>query len=178
MTLDELNNLEVSLDDAEILNDLRVVIPHYFYNIEYDGETPIVTYIDLVGQSVGWESIRKYGRRTKIQKYQVMNAEFEEAYCENNKQKYAEPLQKATAKIIGSTDEKIAQCFGFELSQQHTLVNSDMELNDTFRVDNIVLEIRDGNPVVTLGLGECGALELINLFVIDTDLIDGENVIG
>jgi len=184
MNLVDQADLELTLDDTEIFNDLRVMIPHYYYDLSYidlggGNYQSVVTWRDLIYQSLDGPSVNKYGRRTKTQKFHVMDASFQEAYCENNKQKYAEPLQKAKAKIIGSDEFKIIQCLNTRLSEQYVLDNPVMELNDTFRVDSIILEIRPNQaPVLSLGLGEVQALELENLFIIDTDLIDGGHVIG
>ncbi len=172
-----LSDLIITLDDTEIRNDLRVMIPHYSYDLSYVGEAVTVNYRDLVYTSLDGDSINKYGRRSKVNKYQVMDETFQEAWCENQKQKYAEPYYWAEATIPGS-DANMLKCLATKVSSVVSLLNMVSGINNEYMVDSYMLEARQGYLAVKLGLREMDTEQQLTLFVIDADLIDGDHVIG
>jgi hypothetical protein len=112
----DLANLELTLDDREIFNDLRVMIPRYGHYWKQVGETTVITWYDLNYQSLDSESVDRYGRRTKLQKFHVMDASFAEACTENSKQKFHDPLQQAKARVIGKDAARILTCLTSKIS--------------------------------------------------------------
>jgi hypothetical protein len=180
--LTEFKDLVFSYDDTEIFNDLRVQIPNYNYELSYidvgNGNwQSVVKWRDLVYISLDSDSLNKYGRRTKLQKYHVMDESFQEAYCENNKQLYAEPKGKLEATLLG---KHIAEGLGAKLSQPFNIIAAALGLDTVCMPNAITIEVmpRIPVPMITISFDDTVALQTGNLFVIDTDLIDGEHVIG
>lgn len=174
----ELHDLKINLDDTEIRNDLRVLIPHYDYVITYVGEdVDTITYNDLILASIDSDSIQKYGRRSRINRYQIMDQTFQEAWAENQKQRYAEPFYNLEA-VIPGTDDNIAKCLNTKISDQLTVTETTSGINNEYMVDSYTLEVRPNFLSVKLGLRELNAIQQLDYFNIDVDLIDGEAVIG
>jgi len=178
----ELQDLTINLDDTEIKNDLRVLIPNYSYSGPWKEfgsiwYAPVLTYHDLVKASLDSESIRKYGRRSKINKYQVMDASFEEAWVENQKQKHAEPYYSLGATIPG-IDANVEKCLNTKISDVLTVTNAVSGIDNEYMVESYELEIRPGYLQCKLGLKEMDTDQQLDLFRIDTDSIDGDHIIG
>jgi hypothetical protein len=177
LTDSEIQDLTYTLDDAEIRNDLRVMVPNYRYVITWVGMAATVTYYNLVLTSLSSSSIDKYGRRTKVNKFQVINDEFVEAWCENSKQEYAEPYAEAEV-VLPGVDSNIVKCLSTKISDVFTLTNSTSGIDDKYKVSGYVLDVRPGYLKTTLKLNGLTALQQLSLFIVDTDLIDGDHVIG
>jgi len=179
--MNEFKELTLGYDDTEIFNDLRVMIPNYSYELAYidvggGNWQSVVRWNDLVYISLADDSLNKYGRRTKIQKYHVMDASFQEAYCENNKQLYAEPKGKIDITLLG---KHIAEGLAAKLSDLITIENTIAGLDSACIVNSITIEGTPGQPPrIKMSLGDTVALQTGNLFMIDTDLIDGDHIIG
>ena len=172
----ELHDLKINLDDTEIRNDLRVLIPHYDYVITYVGfDVDTVTYNDLVLTSIDSDSIKKYGRRSRINRYQIMDTTFQEAWAENQKQLYAEPYYSLQATL---SPEQIVKMLTTKVSDILTITETTSGVNNEYIVTNWVLEARPGFTTCTLGLKELDTDQQVSLFWIDTDSIDGDHILG
>jgi hypothetical protein len=176
LTTAELQNLKINIDDSEIRNDLRILIPHYDYELNYVGLlVDSVTYNDLVLTTVDSDSISKYGRRTKINKHQVMDKSFQDAWSGMQKQEYAEPFYSLQATL---SPEQITKMLTTKISDVLTVTETTSGVNNEYIVTNWVLEARPGITTCTLGLKELDTDQQIDLFWIDTDSIDGDHLLG
>jgi hypothetical protein len=176
-TLTEFKNLSYAIDDTEIYNDLRVQVPNYSYVITWVGLEATVTYSHLVITSLSGSSINKYGRRSKVNKFQVINDAFKETWVENTKQEKAEPYADVEI-VLSGTDDNIVYCLSINISDVLTLVNATTGINADYIVCGKELEMRLGFLEAILKLKAMTALQQTALFIIDTDLIDGDHVIG
>lgn len=180
MNSTELTDLKINLDDTEILNDLRVMVPRYSYDLTWEETGGVyhvtnVNYHDLIHTEIESDSIHKYGRRSKVNKYQVMDDSFKEAWAENQKQRSHEPLYDCDAVMVG---QNAINYLGTKVSDNVTLADSITGINNSYWVDSYVIEARPGRLTLKLGLKENTATQQLSLFVIDTDLIDGEHIIA
>lgn len=191
----DLKNLELTLDDSEIFNDLRVMVPRYGYNIltpgaynqlpggytyawVWGGDSIDLQYFDLVYRSLQSDSAAMYGRRTKVYKYHAMDASFAEGWAEACKQKFAGPRSKAKAVVIGADDERIVKCLSAKISDLENLTLAEAELDGDFYVDRIILDIRPSHISMGLEMREADPLQNLALFIVDTDVLDGAKVLG
>jgi len=172
-------DLDYEVRENDIWNDIRVMVPRY--DSEYilvDG----VWYrlpIDLVKRSTDGESINKYGRRTKTQKTHVINELFSEAYCEGEVLKRKEPYPKVRVKMIGKDAAEILNILSTGLSQRVNYMNLTSGLNSTGVIDSVQLDIDvDRIPRLTMMIDQLRPLDLLSWFIIDTDVIEGDHVIG
>jgi hypothetical protein len=165
LTDTELVDLKIQLDDTQILNDLRVMIPNYSYDLVYAESGGVyyvsdVNYQNLLYTSIEQGSINKYGRRSKINKYQVMDEVFQEAWCEAQKQKYAEPVQKLSVKMVGSDDANIIKALTLKVAQQVDYLYEPAGLSAWAEISSIVLEVNtDGMLRLELNLTDNVAIE-------------------
>jgi hypothetical protein len=174
-----LTNLKITYEINDVWNDARVMLPSYDYTLELVGETWIKSPINLQARATDGESINKYGRRTKTLNKPGINSYYAETYCQGAVDRYSEPMHKLDAKLIGKNAANIVLALNTKLSDQVTYINATSELNDTGIIDRLTLDIDlDGIPRLTMNITEARALELLNLFHIDVDLIDGTHVIG
>jgi len=174
----DISDLEVSLADTEIFNDARALIPRYEYAFDLSEEPYVAIPVDLVYRMADQDSINKYGRRTRIQKYHVMEQAFAEAYCAGTLDRYHEPMHKLRSRLIGKA-ENLLKILSFKVSDQVTFLHAPCGLNDTFILDSLAFEVDTSRvPILEVMLTEARPLELLDVFHIDADLIDGEHVIG
>lgn len=180
-TLTNYTDLKYQIDDKEVFNDIRVIMFHYAWDADLTTVPPYTFYpIDLQYVASDTDSINRYGRRTKLLKQAVPNINYGQPCCESNLDKFKEPMAITKTSFIGDNDTITAQCLGFDISEQYTLVDTTMGLNDTFWVDRMSLEVNfiTRVPKLTLNLTEARALELLELFKVDAGHIDGPEVIG
>jgi hypothetical protein len=172
-------DLKYNLDTNDIWNDVRVMLPSYEYTLELVGATWYKYPVNLQSRSIDGQSINKYGRRTKTQNKHVIDSYFAEAYCDGEVLRYKEPMHRLEVKLVGQDAANIILALNTKISDQLSYINSTSGLNDTGIVDNLTLDIDlDMVPRLTLNLTEATALELLNVFHVDVDLIDGDHVIG
>jgi hypothetical protein len=173
-------DIKYQLDVQNISNDVRFVFPHYAYRLDYtDPGNPVLMPVDGQIVSVDQDSIEKYGRRTNIIKFCMAGESYWADGCAHTLRRYKEPIPTANITITGSDATNVVDCLSAGISDQNTIILTDMGLNDTFWVDGYTLKVReDMVPTITMNLIEVRDYELLNLFIIDTDLIDSEAVIG
>jgi hypothetical protein len=104
-----------------------------------------------------------------------MDKSFEEAWCEAQKQKYAEPYYSLEATL---SPAEIVKMLSTKLSDILTVTETISGINNEYMVTNWTLEARPGLSRVTLGLKEMDTDQQLNLFYIDTDEIDGDHILG
>ena len=180
-TLTNYTNLTYQIDDKEVFNDIRVIMYHYAWDADLTTAPPYTYYpIDLQFVANDVDSIALYGRRTKRLKHAVPNENYGDACCQGTLTKFKEPMATSKTSFIGDNDTLTAQLLGFNISEQYTLVDTTMGLNDTFWIDKLSLEVNfiTRVPKLSLSLSETRALELLELFKVDAGHVDGPEVIG
>ncbi len=176
---DNFINLKYDLDDSEIFNDVRVLLPSYSYTLELTGGIWYKIPIDLAQRATNGESINKYGRRCKTQRTHVIGELFAEAYCKGEVEKYHEPMEKLDISIIGDNDTDILTALTIKMSDEVGYINAESHLSNTGLLDRIVLDIQlDQVPRLTLDVTEVRPLDLLGWFIVDVDMIESAKVIG
>ena len=179
LTGNEITDLKVEINTAAIWNDVRVMLPSYGYTLELKDDGWHKYPVDLVARSTDGASINKYGRRTKTQSKHVIEQGFAEAYCDSEIEKYKEPAAQIDMNLIGSNATNILMALTARVAQQISYQYTPAGLAATGLVDNLTLDVdMDGVPRLTLNISEVRSLDLLDWFIIDTDLIDGMYVIG
>jgi len=175
-TITEYTDAKYNLDDKEIWNDFRGVIPNGYRTL-IDG----VMYIhaDTKSRVLDSDSALKYGRRVRLIKYYASES-FADYLAEFARHKYDEPYPELTIFLAGETDAKIADIFAINLSDRVHLTNTTMGMDKWFWINKITLHLdtKYNMPILELKLDEIRDMYLTGFFMIDTDSIDGEKLIA
>jgi|GEM_PF-6618378 len=177
---DDLIDLVLSVDDTEIWNDVRVMVPSYTYTLELLDDGWHKYPVDVVQRNVDSASINKYGRRTKTQKWQVIEQYFAEAYCSGQVLKYKEPMDRAKIKMVGANDANILTGLTARLGQTMTCQVAALDMNHIGYVDHFTLDV-DADNIMRIGMNieELRPLEALYLFHVGIDTVDNAaHVIG
>lgn len=137
-------------------------------------------WVDLIYVSYDTPSQNLYGRRTSVHEYHDISDTWAEGYCASNLQRYADVYAVPTAKVPGQDDVSIQECLEWKISDQIVLVEPGSGLNESFWIDgfDLTLEIANQRPVMDLKLTQARPFELLHLFVLDRDLLDGGATLG
>jgi len=179
LTGSEMTDLKTELDIADVWNEARVMLPSYETTLELLEDGWHRYPVDIVARATDGPSINKYGRRTRTQSKHVIEQTYAEPYCTGEVAKYKEPVPLVEIKMIGSNAANIILAISPRVAGQVAYQYAPWGLNAIGAVDQAVLDVDlDGIPRLELKLHQLSALDLLNWFIIDTDVIDGDNVIG
>lgn len=179
ITDSELADLKVELNTAEIVNDVQVLLPSYTYTLELKDDGWHKYPVDLVARATDGQSINKYGRRSKIQNKHVIEAAFADAYCAGEIEKYKEPTGLVSANLIGHNDANIIRALTARAGQGVIYQDEVAGLDNTGRIDSVTFDVELGGiPRLALEISQVRALDLLDWFVIGTDVLNGSHVIG
>jgi hypothetical protein len=171
----DMQDFSYGLDDIEIRNDVRYLIPHHHYELDRTQTPPVNVPVDFIHVETDGLSDQKYGRRTQIIKWRIPSDWGGIATCKANLEKKKEPLIQAQAKIAGKDDDNIEKCLKARLSDI-CQVYVDSLVGD-FWVDGITLSAGK-IPEMILALSEKSLKETLNIFTLDEDVLDGEAVLA
>ena len=179
LTGSEMTDLKTELDIADVWNEARVMLPSYETTLELKEDGWHRYPLDITARAMDGQSISRYGRRTRTQSKHVIEQYFAEAYCAGEVEKYKEPVPLVEIKMVGSNAVNIILALSPRVAGQVTYQYSPLGLNAIGAVDQAVLDVDlDGIPRLELKLHQLSAQDLLDWFIIDTDLIDGDHVIG
>ncbi len=170
-------DLKYDLDEKEIWNDFRGVIPNGYK--ELIGATWYVHY-DTKKRYLDSDSALKYGNRVKLIKYYAKE-EWVDALAEFASHKYDEPFPEIKLFVAGEDDTLIANIFNMQIPDRVNLINTTMGMNKWFWINKYILhaDMKHYNmPILELKLEEIRSEYLTGWFMIDTDSIDGSKLIA
>jgi len=174
-------DLKIDLDISEVWNEARVMLPSYSYTYELQGQTWVRIPVDVSQRYVDGASVNKYGRRTQTISKHAIDQSFSEEYCQTKVDKYKEPCNKVDVNLMGKDDADTALVLSLmtKLASQISYIHAPTGLNSTGLIQKLDLNIDlDRVPRLTMTIEEARWLELSSWFIVDTDVIDGVNVIG
>jgi hypothetical protein len=173
LTGDNFSDLKTDLDDRDIRNDVRVIVRSYDYTYEQIDGIWYKYPIDLTRRVVDSDSSIRYGRRSKIQNRHVMDEHYADTYCDREIYKGKEPFQRATAKMLGVTDDNITKILTTKVGALVGYQYTPAGLQNTALIDNFTLDVDlDQIPRLTLNLTDANPLDMVDFFNIDVDKID------
>jgi hypothetical protein len=165
--LDNISAVKYKLDDRNIINDVRVLIP----------QAPA----DYYWARQDKESITKHGRRTKVHSWPGTNAAYyAPALSERQISKCKDPVPTMAAKVIPTTDIELAKHLATRISDKFTIDIDRMGMLNKFWIDSKILTLETGYITAEYGLTEIMAFDnMQRLFEVDVDRVDDtEEVIG
>lgn len=173
---DTYTDAKYNLDDKEIWNDFRGVIPNGYRTV-IDG----VTYVhaDTKSRVLDSDSALKYGRRVRLVRYYT-HAEWADYLAEFARHKYNEPYPEITIFLAGESDSMIADIFAIKMTDRIYLTDTEMGMTKWFWINKYTLysDVKHNMPILELKLEEIRDEYLTGWFMIDTDEIDGSKLIG
>ena len=179
MSLTKFSGLTYEVNDTNIYNDCRVMVPHYDVNYIWNGSEYLAQWLDLVYVSQDGASSNLYGRRTLLQKYHTIAELWSEGFCNFNLARYKDPWPVPTVTVPGLDDETIQQCLETKISDLINILEPLSGINESFWVDGFDLTLdRTQMPIMALKFTQARPFELSHIFILDTDLLDGESVLG
>lgn len=159
LTAAELIDLKTEINEVDIWNDVRVMLPSYGYTYELVGQQWFKYPINLQARATDGQSINRYGRRTKTMNKHVIYKEYAEAYCEGVLATCKEPIQKINAKMIGSDNSNTVKALTLKAGQQIDYLYAPAGLSAWATIDNLTLDIdSDGIPRLELNLTDTAPL--------------------
>ena len=172
-------DLKTELNEKDVWNDVRVLLPSYDYTLELVGGTWYKYPITLEARAVSGESINKYGRRTKTLNKHIPYKPYAETYCAGEVDQRKEPLTNIELKMIGVDATNIVTILSTAVNDEISCVLATAGLNSTGIVDSLTLDIDlDQIPRLTMRITDYTTYQSTDLFWIDTDSIDGDHVLG
>ena len=172
-------DLKTELNESDIWNDIRVMLPSYGYTLELVGDIWYKYPVNLQARATSGESQLKYGRRTKTLNKHVPANYYAQSYCEGELAQRKEPICKTYIKLLGIDATNIVTALTARVATEISYFYVTAGLNATALIDNLTLDIDlDGIPRLTLNLTDKTAYQLADVFWVDTDSIDGDHVLG
>jgi hypothetical protein len=178
---DQINDATYGVDDENIINDVRVIIPRYEKELDYSYEPPIWKPIDFKVVNIDELSQQKYGRRTRINKEAVGNwLHFASTYCEQTIEDCKEPIPSMTLTIVAADDEEISKLLAIRIIDKLLITVDEAGIDKRFWIDSKVLTLGASHILATFGLREITSLENIpHVFRVGYDKIgDMEAILG
>ncbi len=175
LTETDVQDFTYGLDDVEIRNDVRYLIPHHRYELDVTQSPPVDVPVDFMHLESDALSDQKYGRRTQIMKYHIPNDFGGVATCKANLEKAKEPLLQAKVTIAGENTDNIEKCLKARLSD---ICQVDIDfLDEDFWVDGITLSA-GVVPEMTMALSQKRSSQSLKIARFDVDVFDGTGVFG
>lgn len=180
-SLKNISDAKYKLDDKDIINDARVLIPHAGERLDYSVDPPVWVPVDSTFLRRDQTSIDEHGRRTKTLHWAGSNSLFTQAsWCEKIIRDKKDPTPEMTAKMIPATDVEIAKHLKTRVSDKFLFDNDSMGMLNKFWIDSKVMTIQGSYVTIDYGLTEITSLENIpGLFEVDVDRVDDvEELVG
>lgn len=173
-----ISDFKINLEDKEIFNDVRYIVPHTGYRVDYTQTPPVNVPTDTIKIWHDIPSEVKYGRRTKkISWHPDMGNLYD--VCEFALEHYKDPILQGRVEIKGADSERILRCLNTRISDIYGIDSDQAELTGDFWVNSKSLSMKAGGaPVMTVEVERFRDLSVFKIFEIDIDEIDGEAVIG
>ena len=170
--------LVFELNDKSIYNDIRVYVPNYRLTVTV--ENPVPHWEDLIFTGQDTESQNKYGRRSEVQEYHVIDWDWAEGFCAAELLRYKDVYPVPQVTVPGLDETSIEQCLTFKISDQIAVIEPVSGLNGTFWIDGFTLafDIGTRQPVMNLNLTGVREYELKHIFRLDYSVLDGDDVLG
>jgi len=177
----ELLDLKVDLDIADVLNDVRVLLPSYSYTLVLVGAIWYKIPIDVSQCYTDGASINNYGRRTKIYNRHVIDSSFSEEFCHVKTDASKDPCNRVDMNMAGQTDAEMALILDLATkpNAQVSYLHAATGLNDTGVIESLDLDIDlDLIPRLKTTVREVKALDLLDWFTVGVSLVGGPDVVG
>ncbi|MCJ7744569.1 MAG: hypothetical protein MUO99_08475 [Dehalococcoidales bacterium] len=177
----QLSDAVYGIDDENIINDARVIIPHYDKELDYSLDPPAWTPVDFKVYNIDENSQNKYARRTRINKEVVGNwFHFASTYCEQTLKDCRDPVPSMTLRVLGADDEAIKKLLAIRIIDKLLVTVAEAGIDKRFWIDNKILTLETGYILATFNLREITSpANIPHIFRVGYDKIgDMEAVLG